>query len=176
MNKTLTIEIVKYIYLNLGIIESDKKIATSILNKKFNLHEKIIIEEDGKEYFNKISGCHIVMANDVLKIITSGGKYDSGITDYFSIFQLNDQQAYACSLTLSEQGQDANVSYYLDGVWIDCSVEQQAKLLLGLEQVKNYAFGWKTCTEYKIQYNLLLSFIKHLTLKENGEDNEGKED
>ncbi len=44
--------------------------------------------------------------------------------------------------------------------WMPCSTYLQATFLAGMEQVRDSGFAWTKCSEYKEQYQQLLSFIK----------------
>lgn len=174
MSNKLTLEIVQYILSNLGMI-NEYAVSKSILEKDFLLPEKLVIIDEDKEYSNKVRGCSIIIdINNTLQVIASKGVYNSGITDYFIILQLNNDITYGLSLTLHESEESLfSICYYLDGIWIDCDVTQQSKLLLSMETIKNLSFGWKKITDHKLQYKLLLSFAKHIS---SGGEDEGQKD
>jgi len=163
MESNLTLEIVKHIFSSLGLI-NEYAVSKSILEKDFLLPERMQIVFDEKEYSNKVRGVKILMpSNNYLTVLASKGKYDSGITDHIIIVQLNDSPAYGCSLTLCDGEEPlAKVCYAFEEIWVECNTTQKAKLLLGMEQVKEVGFGWKQATDYKDKYNLLVSFARHI--------------
>ncbi len=54
------------------------------------------------------------------------------------------------------------IAYSLDlKLWMGCSTFLQATFLSGMEQIRETGFAWNKATNYQLQYQALVSFIKY---------------
>jgi hypothetical protein len=191
MNQKLTEEIVYHILANLGVLPaaftSSEKMQ-SLVDKKFLLPEKIVLEMEGGEIVRKnIFGCQISVtdAKD-LKILLGDCTLSPELPEYCLVVQLKDMPifgAYLCFTKLydpeptavEEVDSEALIAVSVDKKnWMPCSGYLQATFLAGMEQTRDLGFGWSKCTKYQDQYQMLLSFIKfHRNFY--GGNNEGQE-
>lgn len=177
MNRVLTETIVRHVMANLAVIPSsfinlDK--SKSIMSKEFLLPEKIVFEgEDGSKTQNKIWGCQISVEKQELKMLLGDCTQDKDLPEFSLVVQLKGAPAYGLYLVYNDLvgnqiDSEALISCTLDGkAWMECQTYLQATFLAGMEQMKDIGLGWNKCTDYKEQYDMLLSFIQfHSTVYE----------
>ena len=163
MNKILTEHIVKHILSNFGAIESnyvDFSSSKSLLSSEYLLPDELLFEDENeKQYKNKIYGCQLSTEQQELKILLSNCSQDE-ILEFYLIIQLKNAPAYGLYLYDDGDNSESKISCKINnGAWMDCNMYLQATFLAGVEQLRDLGFGWNKCSNYKEQYNLLLSFI-----------------
>lgn len=170
MNKVLLNEIIKHIFSGFYIFSEDNNKFKSLRSKDFLLKEKVSFQdESGKEITNNVWGIELSIQGADLKILLSDcsiTKSKEGLLEYCMLLKLKDNPAYGLYFTKSQSG-DSSENYPLIAVssdssnWMTCNTYLQATLLAAMENVKDYAYSWNTCKDYKTHYDLMLSFIKY---------------
>lgn len=170
MNRILMENIVKHILSNFVVISSsfvDLNKTKSLMNKEFCLTETLSFIHDNEQVTkNKIWGCQISAEQQELKILLGDCSQDKNIPEYCLIVQLKGAPAYGLYLVnnhLLKESIDSEpiIACTLNGQeWMECQTYLQATFLAGMEQIRDTGLAWNKCTDYKEQYNLMLSFIK----------------
>jgi hypothetical protein len=171
MNQKLTEQIAYHILANLGVLPAsfiDSKETRSILDKQFILSEKISFETlDGDVFHKNIYGCQIVISDSKeFKLLLADCTQEKDVPEYCLLTQLKDAPAFGVyfifnQLVADPPNPEALISVNTNNKhWIPCSTYLQATFLAGMEQIRDLGFGWTKCTDYKEQYNQLLSLIK----------------
>jgi hypothetical protein len=167
MNYVLMHEIVKHIFANLVIIPSnfiDVNKTNSLRDKKFLLHESIKFEtDDGKEIKNKVWACQLSAEQQELKMLLGDCTHDSDIAEYCLLVQLKNSPAYGLYLIFNDNGEsdEPMIACTFDGKsWMQCNTYLQATFLAGMENLKDLGLAWNKCSDYKVQFELMLSFIE----------------
>lgn len=185
MNRILTETIVRHVLANLAVIPSDFvniDKSKSLMSKEFLLPEKLMFEaEDGGSVRGKVWGCQISVQQQELKMMIGDCTTEEELPEFCLIIQLKDAPAYGVYLVYNDfvgdqVGSEALIACTLDGkAWMQCQTYLQATFLAGMEQMKDIGLAWNKCSNYKEQFNMLLSFIEfHNTVYE--VKNEGQED
>jgi hypothetical protein len=185
MDNILLEHIVKHVFSNLVVIPSNfvnTKTSESLTNKKYLLNEKLSFEtEDGRFIENKIWGCQFMADQQELNILLGDCSQDPNIPEFALVVQLKNAPIYGLYLVYNNLIDDkidseALIAYSLNEKdWLICSTYLQATFLSGMEQIRELGLPWQKITNYKTQYDMLLSFINyHNSYFE--EQNEGQED
>lgn len=171
MSNALTIQIIKHIMFNIGVIKSNK--IKSILDKEFLLNEKIKFDIDQRILNKKIWGCQININDKNLKILVGDCSIDQDLPkEYCMIIHLTDSPIYGLYLSFDDQNNCPLIACNINKEWMQCNVYLQATLLAAMEQVKDCGLTTKKCIDYALEYNNILSLIKyHSNIYE--EENEG---
>jgi hypothetical protein len=176
MNRILMEDIVRHILSNLAIIPSsfvDPDKTKSLMSKDYLLPEKISFEAESEVIKNKVWGCQISVEQQELKFLLGDCTQEKNIPEYCLVVKLKDAPAYGMYLVYNDLvgGQvdsEPLIACTLNGKeWMECQTYLQATFLAGMEQVRDVGLGWSKCTDYKENYELLLSFIQfHNTVYE----------
>lgn len=176
MNKSLREEIVKHVFSNFAIIPSrfvnlDK--SKSLASKEFLLPEKIpFVDADGSVTSNKVWGCQISAELQEIKILLGECTQDKDYPEYALLIFMKNAPSYGVYLVTSttndEIDGEALIAVTMNSKdWLECRTYLQATFLAGMEQIRDVGLSWNKCTNYKDQYETLLSFIKfHTTVYE----------
>lgn len=186
MNRRLTETIAHHVLANLAVLPSsfiDKERTRSIIDKQFLLPEKLTFQDNGETVFRaSVYGCQVTVASTKeFKILLADCTEDPDLPEYCLTLQLKDAPVFGVYLMYTELMENPPDSEALIGVsvdekhWMPCSAYLQGTFLAGMEQIKDLGFGWIKCTNYKNQYDALLSFIKfhHDFYEVNNEGQEG---
>jgi hypothetical protein len=163
MNRTLMENIVRHVFANLAIIPSafvniDK--TKSLMSKDFVLNDTLSFE--GCVVKNKIWGCQVLAEQQELKILLGDCSQERQTPEYCLVVQLKDAPAYGIYLVCNSNGEDSEplIACTLNGKeWMECQTYLQATFLAGMEQIRDIGLTWSKCTNYKDQYDLMISFI-----------------
>jgi hypothetical protein len=164
MNKFLRETIVKHIFANFAIIPSsfvNLNNSKSLMDKDFILQDKIpFIDINNNLSKNKVWGCQISSEQQEVKILLGDCSQDN-IKEYALIIQLKNAPIYGVYLICDDVDSEALIACSLNGKeWLECQTYLQATFLAGMEQIKDVGLAWTKCSNYKDQFEMLLSFIK----------------
>lgn len=170
MNKTLMENIVRHVFANLAVIPSNfvnLDRTKFLMDKDFLLHDKISFVTDNEGVIhNKLWGCQISAEQQEIKILLGDCSQEKDIPEYALLVQLKNAPAYGVYLVYNDLVPDKAdseplIACSLDGKeWLECQTYLQATFLAGMEQIRDIGLSWNKCTNYKIQFESLLSFIK----------------
>lgn len=169
MNRELMENIVRHIFSNFAIIPStfiNLKKSKSLMDKEFLLPEHIPFEiENSNSKWNRVWGCQIATDQQEIKILLGDCSEEKHIPEYALLVQLKDTPIYSMYLVNSnfpDVSSDAMLAVTMNGKeWMECNTFLQATFLAGMEQIKDYGLAWVKCTNYKTQFDALLSFINY---------------
>lgn len=169
MNKVLLENIVRHIFANLMVIPSvhvNMNKSKSLANKDYLLPEVISYDVEGsdKAQNNRVWGCQISAEQQEVKMILGDCTEDKNLPEYALIIHLKDNPIYGVyivnNLKDDQVSADAMIAVSMDGKdWLECSTFLQATFLAGMEQIRELSLGWNKATNYKKEYDMLLSFI-----------------
>jgi len=174
MNK-LTYEIVKHIFQNFGVFDTQSHHFKSLRSKEFRLNKNITLVNENKDIENKIWGCQQLFGTQLMTVLLSDLSVEND-KSYCLIVQLKDAPAYGLYLNLDSNLFDESLIACTvnNKDWITCNLHLQATFLAGMENIKEIGFSWKKPEEFAEQYELMLSFIKYYNSLF-GDINEGQE-
>lgn len=171
MNKALTQEIINHIFSGFAILQSSNFNSVkfkSLKSPDYLLSEKVSFEDDsGKLLKNNIWGVQFSIEDAYLKVLLADCSVDKETAEYALLVKLKGSPAYGLYSAYSLNENNAVESCPLIAVsvddqnWMQCNTYFQATFLAGMENAKDVTYAPSNCTEYKEQYNLLLSFIKY---------------
>ena len=102
-----------------------------------------------------------------IKIILGDLTLDKEFPEFAMIVSPKDAPMYGLYLmynTLSSEASDSHpmlaVSPDAGKGWLQCNVGLQATFLAAMEQARDLHAIWEKCTDHKIEYAALISFIK----------------
>jgi hypothetical protein len=179
MNIILQKHIIIHIFSNFMIIPSDfvNQKSPSLMDKKFLLNEKLSFElEDGSILKNKIWGCQFSADEQELNVLLGDCSLDINSPEYCLIIQLKNCPAYGLYLTFNDLNSNNNETLIACSLnqkdWMNCNTFLQSTFLTGMEQIKELGLDWHKISNYKQQYEMMLSFINHYenSLNEGGTD------
>jgi len=152
----LTLEIIKHIYKNLGLIDNLKHYY-SIIDNKFLLNKKIsFLDENDNTIENNVWGIELTSNDEILKILVANCSI-TNIPEYSVIISLNNIPPFALSLIDDKYG---TISYFVNR-WINSSIYLQANLLAGMEKLKDESMQWKKCNDFDDLYKKMIMFIEY---------------
>lgn len=167
MNKALTENIIRHILYNFAILPCsfiDSNKTKSLKSKEFLISETLPFEYNEENISNHVWACQISAEKQEVKIILGDCKQENNIKEFCLLVELKDAPIYGMYLVIND---DMNISSEpliacsIDGKdWMECQTFLQATFLAGMEQIRDAGFSWNKCSEYKNQYNSMLSFIK----------------
>jgi len=163
MNKVLMENIVRHVFSNLAVIPSafvniDK--TKSLMSKEFLLNDTLSFENESGIVKNKIWGCQISADQQELKILLGDCSQEKQVPEYCLIVQLKDAPAYGIYLICNSENAESLIACTLSGKeWMECQTYLQATFLAGMEQIRDIGLSWNKCSDYKDQYDLMISFI-----------------
>lgn len=166
MNHRLTQQIVKHVFSNLKIINSDlvKQDSLSIIDKEFLLPETINFEDDDGCGIieNHLWGCQFPVENKNLKILVCDASVDE-VQEFATIIHLSDTPTYGLYLDTSDEwGIDSMIACSVSGQeWAKCSTYLEATFLAAMEQLKHHVVFPTLCQEYREEYKAVLTFLEH---------------
>jgi hypothetical protein len=164
MNPILTEAIIKHILSQFGVLPSphiDLKKTKSLLDKDFLLSEKLSFQdEDSKMFKNNTWGCQLLLGQQEVKILLGDCSQDE-TKEYCLLVQSKDAPAYGLYLVLDEASEPLISVITNETDWFPCPTFLQATFLAAMEQIKDTHLNWSKCVDYRTQYDLMLSFIKH---------------
>lgn len=161
--------IIRHVMANLAIIPSsfvDPDKTKSLMSKEYLLTEKLSFESEEEVIKNRIWGCQISLEQQELKFLLGDCSQEKNIPEYCLIVQLKNAPAYGVYLVFndlvsSQVDSEPLLACTLNGKeWMECQTYLQATFLAGMEQVRDVGLSWNKCTDYKDQYELMLSFIE----------------
>lgn len=168
--------IVRHIFSNLAVISSsfvDTEKTKSLMSKDYLLPEKISFESGEDIIKNKVWGCQISVEQQELKFLLGDCSQEKNIPEYCLLVQLKGAPAYGIylvynDLVKSQVDSEPLIACTMNGKeWMECQTYLQATFLAGMEQVRDVGLSWNKCTDYKDNFELLLSFIQfHNTIYE----------
>ena len=168
MNLILLEEIVKNIFANLLVIQSDyiNQNSKALQSKDFLLKEKLDFEDDEKTISNNIWGCQISSEDKELKILLGDCTVDNNFPEYCLIVQLKGAPAYGVYLVDNrldnKEPSDPLIACTLNEKdWLICNTFLQATFLVGMEQMKEIGLAWNKCSNYKSHLDMMKSFIRY---------------
>ena len=158
-------EIVRHIFVNLGINLSNARIAgKSLTDKEFLLKETLKFDIDGQIVKNKVWGCQMSVSPQNIKILLADCSEDVDCKEFSLLVQLQDNPAYGLFINEDYDIDENMLAIHHEG-WLECSTYLQATFLAGMEQTKEIGMSWTKCQDYSSQYSLLIDFIKFHSLK-----------
>jgi hypothetical protein len=163
MNKVLMENIVRHVFANLAVIPSafvnvDK--TKSLMSKDFLLNDSLSFENESGIIRNKIWGCQISTEQQELKILLGDCSPEKQTPEYCLVVQLKDAPAYGIYLVCNSEDSEPLIACTLNGKdWMECQTYLQATFLAGMEQIRDVGLSWNKCSDYKNQYDLMVSFI-----------------
>ncbi len=161
---TLTFEIVKHIFENLGILNQKLNLEQfkSLNSKEFLLDKSLSLVSDEGEVKSKVWGCQQSFGSQLMTMLLADLSIQNDKA-YALIVQLKDSPAYALYFNLDETFFDETViSCTIDNKdWIICNTHLQATFLAAMEQIKEVGLSWRKAEDYNEQYDLMVSFIKY---------------
>lgn len=171
MNEKLTEQIAYHVLANLGVLPStftNIDETKKVTDKQFMLPEKISFEtEEGALLQKSIFGCQISVTDQKeFKMLLADCTQEKDVPEYALVIQLKDAPAFGVYLIFNQLVEDPPEAEAMIAVntdkkhWIPCTTYLQATFLAGMEQLRDLAFGWGKCKEYKELHGQLLSFIK----------------
>lgn len=168
MNIQLTENIVRHVLANLVIIPSDyidPNRSQSLISKEYLLKEKMKIElDDNSSLKNNIYGCKMQTGEQEITILMSDCTQEKEVPEFCLVVHLKNAPVYGLYLVYNDfddaVDSDPMLACSLDGKsWMPCNTYLQATFLAGMEQIKETGFGWTTCSDYKYEYDSMLSFL-----------------
>lgn len=180
MNKVLLENIVRHVYEGFLIIPSDhvnNLSSQKLLSTEFILDKQLKFEYEEGEIFGKVWGCQILTEDHGIKILC-GDTSDSDSKEYAMIVCLKNSLTYGLYSVFNKDrivDQEAMIAVSADGkAWLECNTGLQGSFLAGMEQLKELGVSLTKCTNYKLEFEYLKSFINfHDTIY--GDDNAGQE-
>jgi hypothetical protein len=171
MNEKLTEHIAYHVLANLGVLPStftNIDETKRVNDKQFMLAEKISFEtEEGQLLHKNIFGCQVLVADKKeFKMLLADCTQEKDVPEFALIAQLKDAPAFCVYLVFNQLVEDPPEAEAMIAVnpdkkhWIPCTTYLQATFLAGMEQLRDLAFGWSKCKDYKELHTQLLSFIK----------------
>lgn len=175
MNFSLMEEIVRHIFSNLAVVPNsaiNENKSSSLRDNEFLLPEKLsFIDADGKEIKNSVWGCHVmsIKSTEMITIILGDCTQYADIPEFCLFVQLTGTPAYGCYLVYNDLKQDCLADPLIavsanNKDWMVCDTYLQATFLAGMEQIRDLNFGRKKCSDYKSQYDMMVSFIKYYSV------------
>lgn len=170
MNKALTQEIINHIFSGFSVLQSgyfNNSKFKSLKSSEFLLSEKVSFEDDdGRMRKNNIWGVQFTIENSPLKILLADCSVEKNILEYAMLVSLKDSPSYGLysAYSLDDEKIDSVplIAVSVDNQnWMSCNTYFQATFLAGMENTKELTYAPSNCTDYKSNYNLLLSFIKY---------------
>lgn len=166
MNHKLTQQIVKHVFSNLKIIDSDlvKEDSLSITDREFSLPETISFENDDDGIIqNHLWGCQFSVENKNLKILVCDTSIDKKNEEFCAVIHLDNTPMYGLYLDMSDDwGVDALIACSITGSeWAKCSTYLEATFLAAMEQLKNHIVFPNICDEYREEYKAILTFLDY---------------
>lgn len=170
MNHFLLKEIVSHVMANFGVIPSifvDHEKTNSLMDPAYLISEKILFEEEGRQYQGKIWGCQLSVAQTEVKVLLGECTTNLEFPQFALVLQSKDAPVYGlylCYNDLSNHPLDSepDLSVSLNNKdWMDCNTFLQATFLAATEQVRELQLPWKKCIEYKEMHKALLSFMNY---------------
>jgi hypothetical protein len=165
MNHKLTQQIVKHVFSNLKIIDSDfiKQDSLSIIDREFSLPETIGFEDDDNIIQNHLWACQFSVENKNLKILVCDASLEKDVKEFCVIIHLDDTPMYGLYLNVNDdQGTEALIACSVNAKeWVKCSTYLEATFLAAMEQLKNHIIFPAQCHEYKKEYNAIINFLEY---------------
>jgi hypothetical protein len=169
MNYVLMEHIIRHVMANLAVISSsfvnlDK--TKSLRSKEFLLSEKLLFENENITKQNNIWGCQVSVDHHDMKILLGDCSQDNDLLEFCLIVQLKDAPSYGLYLIYNDLDPDVNAEPLIavsvnNKDWMECGTYLQGTFLAGMEQIRDLGLTWNKCTDYKTQYEMMLSFIKY---------------
>jgi hypothetical protein len=169
MNTKLTHEIVYHILASLGVLPArfvDHQKIQSLVDKKFMLPEKVVLQTEDGILRKNTYGCQVSITDSKdLKMLLGDCTQDTDLPEYCLLVQLKDMPLFGAYLVFNSKDEDIDseplIAVSVDKKnWMPCSIYLQATFLAGMEQIRDLRFGWTKCSNYQDQYQMMLSFIK----------------
>lgn len=133
MDKTLTFEIVKYIFNCFGVGVKLSK-YDNLFSDKFKTNLFLSFDEDGKEIKKDIYSCQIKKDDTNITHLACDVSFEE--YEYILLTCFNNISFIGCLLNTSDKGK-TKILYSSNGaLWNEMSILAQANYLAGLEQVK----------------------------------------
>ena len=162
MNQALTEQIAKHILTGLGVIPSHN-VHQSLIDKEFLLEQKLHFKNEGASIVkNSIYACQITIDQKDFKIILGDCSQEKGFPEYCLVIQFKGNPAYGLYFILESHDSDGEALIAVsvnDKDWMPCNTFLQATFLSAMEQLKDLGIGWIKCSNYKKEYDMLLSMI-----------------
>lgn len=134
----------------------------SFFNQKYLISKEISIELDDNEILNKkVWGMTGIVNNSIMKMLLTNVSIDADCAEYIGIFQLDDLSIFA--IKYCEPDDSNNKAFFLHNgeAWVETSNLVLAKLLVGIEQIKELLIDYKPIDDYKELYQYLISFLNY---------------
>jgi hypothetical protein len=169
MNKALLETIVKHVFANFMVVPSthvNVGKSKSFTDKEWLLHDQIPFDVEGSDQVQKnhVWGCQISADQQEVKVLLGDCTEDKNFPEYALIVHLKDSPTYGLYLVNNSNdiqvSTDPMIAVTMDGKdWLQCSTFLQATFLAGMEQIREVGLAWSKCTNYKSEFDMLVSFI-----------------
>ena len=169
MNKDLLEQIVKHVFSNLMVIPSSHvnfNKSKSLADKEYLVPDVISFDVEGSEeqQKNRVWGCQISAEQQEVKMLLGDCTEDKNFPEYALIMHLKDAPIYGVylvnNLKDSKVESDPMIAVSMDGKsWLECGTFLQSTFLAGMEQIRELGLAWHKASNYKNEYDALLSFI-----------------
>lgn len=154
-NKSLTNELAKRIFANIGIIKDQIGFA-GITNDQFLIKEKLKFKEENNNYSSyNIWAAQNIIDGTGIKIIFSDISVNNNI-DYILI--INSDDTFICLKYSNEYG---NFLILHNDIWVEINMIHKLNLTIAFEFIAQNGLVWQPCTEYKNLYMTLVSSLSY---------------